>query len=151
MSDEPKAILETLLGHLAFESVNVTVQDHDEGLMLDISASDSDRLSGGRHSQVLSDLQYLLNRLVFQQNPEAPKVVLDVDGFRGRQRDRLVQMAQEAAEKVVRWGDIVELQPMNAFDRRIVHNALKDHPSVETHSVEVEGSDKKAILLRPKS
>jgi len=39
---------------------------------------------------------------------------------------------------------------MNAFDRRIVHNALKDDPGVETHSVEVDGTTKKAILLRPK-
>ena len=48
------------------------------------------------------------------------------------------------------WGDVVELEPLNAFDRRVVHNALKDDPAIETHSVEVEGTDKKAILLRPK-
>jgi predicted RNA-binding protein Jag len=44
----------------------------------------------------------------------------------------------------------VELEPMTAFDRRVVHQALKDDPDVETHSVEVEGSEKKAILLRPR-
>jgi predicted RNA-binding protein Jag len=44
----------------------------------------------------------------------------------------------------------VELEPMSAFDRRVVHQALKDDPDVETHSVEVEGSEKKAILLRPR-
>jgi predicted RNA-binding protein Jag len=44
----------------------------------------------------------------------------------------------------------VELEPLNAFDRRVVHHALKDDPDVETHSVEVEGSEKKAILLRPR-
>ena len=51
---------------------------------------------------------------------------------------------------VRRWGDVVELEPLSAFDRRIVHNALKDDPGVETHSVEVEGTTKKAVLLRPK-
>ena len=49
-----------------------------------------------------------------------------------------------------RWGDVVELEPLSAFDRRIIHQALKDDPGIETHSVEVEGTDKKAILLRPK-
>jgi predicted RNA-binding protein Jag len=44
----------------------------------------------------------------------------------------------------------VELEPLNAFDRRIIHNTLRDDPAVETHSVEVEGTDKKAILLRPR-
>ena len=61
-----------------------------------------------------------------------------------------MKRAKEAAEKVRRWGDIIELEPMNAFDRRIVHQALKADPDIETHSVEVEGSEKKVILLRPK-
>ncbi len=49
-----------------------------------------------------------------------------------------------------RWGDIVELEPMAAFERRIVHQALREDPDVETQSVEVDGTDKKALLLRPK-
>jgi predicted RNA-binding protein Jag len=61
-----------------------------------------------------------------------------------------VATTQAAAEKVRRWGDIVELEPLSAFDRRVIHQALKDDPGIETHSVEVEGTDKKAILLRPK-
>jgi spoIIIJ-associated protein len=77
-------------------------------------------------------------------------VTVDVSGYRAQAREALVKKAKEAAEKVRRWGDVVELEPLNAFDRRIVHQALKDDPSIETHSVEVEGTDKKAILLRPK-
>jgi len=72
------------------------------------------------------------------------------DGYRAQAREALLKRAMEAAEKVRRWGDVVELEPMNAFDRRVIHHALKDDPAVETHSVEVEGTDKKAILLRPK-
>jgi spoIIIJ-associated protein len=88
--------------------------------------------------------------LIFRQDANAPKVTLDIGGYRAQARDALVKKAKEAAEKVRRWGDIVELEPLNAFDRRIVHNALKDDPAIETHSVEVEGTDKKAIILRPK-
>jgi spoIIIJ-associated protein len=76
--------------------------------------------------------------------------MVDVGDYRTQARDALVKKAQEAAEKVRRWGDVVELEPLNAFDRRIVHNALKDDPTVETHSVEVEGTSKKAIQLRPR-
>ena len=65
-------------------------------------------------------------------------------------REALVQKAQAAAEKVRRWGDIVEMEPMSAFDRRIIYNSLKDDPGIEAASVEVEGTTKKAILLRPK-
>jgi predicted RNA-binding protein Jag len=45
----------------------------------------------------------------------------------------------------------VELEPLSAFDRRIVHHALKDDPDITTQSVEVEGTNKKAILLRPRA
>ena len=148
MPATPKELLEQLLKNLGFEAV-IEEQHLDDGLLLEIKTDDSGRLIG-RQGQTLADLQYLLNRMIFQQDNTAPKVLVDVGGYRSQTREALVQKAKEAAEKVRRWGDIVELEPMNAFDRRIIHNALKDDPSVETHSVEVDGTDKKAILLRPK-
>ena len=66
-------------------------------------------------------------------------------------RSRRLDKAIKAADQVRRWGDIVELEPMNSYDRRIIHNALKDDPEIETHSVEVDGTHDKAIILRPKS
>jgi spoIIIJ-associated protein len=148
MPATPKATLEQLLQTLGFSAA---VEEHhlEEGLLLDVKTDDSGRLIG-RQGQTLADLQYLLNRIIFQQDSTAPKVLVDVGGYRAQTRDALVKKAKEAAEKVRRWGDVVELEPMNAFDRRIIHNALKDDPGVETHSVEVDGTDKKAILLRPK-
>lgn len=148
MPADAKAILEQMLKHLGFEAT-VEEQRLDDGILLDVKADDSGRLIG-RQGQTLSELQYLVNRLLFRQDTSAPKVTLDVGSYRTQARDSLVKKAKEAAEKVRRWGDIVELPPLNAFDRRIVHNALKDDPGVETHSVEVEGSDKKVIILRPK-
>jgi spoIIIJ-associated protein len=148
MSAQAKAILEELLRHLGFEAT-VEEQDFDGSLLLDVKTEDSGRLIG-RQGQTLADLQYLLNRMLFQTDAEAPKVTVDVGGYRAQAREALVKKAQTAADKVRRWGDVVELEPMNAFDRRIVHNALKDDPNVETHSIEVEGTNKKAILLRPK-
>ena len=148
MAANPKDILEQLLQRLGFDG---SVDEHhlDDGLLLDVKTEDSGRLIG-RQGQTLSELQYLLNRLLFQQDPSLPKVTVDVGGYRAQARDALVRKAKDAAEKVRRWGDVVELEPMTAFDRRIVHNALKEDPDVETHSVEVEGTDKKAILLRPR-
>ena len=148
MSAQPKATLEQLLNHLGFPS---TVEEHrlEDGLLLDVKTEDSGRLIG-RQGQTLADLQYLLNRMVFQQDPTCPKVTVDIGGYRTQARDALVKKAKEAAEKVRRWGDIVELEPLNAFDRRIVHNALKEDLGVETHSVEVQGTDKKVVLLRPR-
>jgi len=148
MPAQPKATLEQLLQHLGFPAAIEEHQDED-GLLLDVKAEDAGRLIG-RQGQTLSQLQYILNRLLYRQDETAPKVTVDIGGYRAQAREALVKKAKEAAEKVRRWGDIVELEPMNAFDRRVVHNALRDDPGVETHSVEVEGTNKKAILLRPK-
>lgn len=148
MSAQPKLTLEKLLELLGFPA---TVEEHtiDDGILLDVKSDDSGRLIG-RQGQTLSDLQYITNRLLFQQDQNAPKVMVDVSGYRAQAREALVKKAKDAAEKVRRWGDVVELEPLSAFDRRIIHHALKDDPDIETQSVEVEGTDKKAMLLRPK-
>ncbi|HLZ52890.1 MAG TPA: R3H domain-containing nucleic acid-binding protein [Verrucomicrobiae bacterium] len=148
MPAQPKETLGTILETLGFTAA---IEEHklEEGLLLEIKTDDAGRLIG-RQGQTLSDLQYITNRLLFQQDATAPKVMVDVGGYRTQAREALVKKAKNAAEKVRRWGDTVELEPMTAFDRRVVHQALKDDPDVETHSVEVEGSEKKAILLRPR-
>ena len=148
MPAQPKETLEKILASLGFQT---TVEEHklEEGVLLDVKTDDAGRLIG-RQGQTLSDLQYITNRLLFQQDATAPKVMVDVGGYRAQAREALVKKAKDAAEKVRRWGDTVELEPMSAFDRRVVHQALKDDPDVETHSVEVDGTDKKAILLRPR-
>lgn len=148
MPAQPKLTLEKLLELLGFPA---TVEEHtlDDGLLLDVKTEDSGRLIG-RQGQTLSDLQYITNRLLFQQDQTAPKVMVDVGNYRSQAREALVKKAKDAADKVRRWGDVVELEPLSAFERRIIHHALKDDPDIETQSVEVDGTDKKAMLLRPK-
>ena len=90
-----------------------TVEEHklEDGLLLDVKTEDSGRLIG-RQGQTLADLQYITNRLLFQQDATAPKVMVDVGGYRAQAREALVKKAKDAAEKVRRWGDAVELEPM---------------------------------------
>jgi len=128
MAAQPKEVLRELLLLMGFDAA---VEEHrlDEGILLEVQTDESGRLIG-RQGQTLSDLQYVLNRLLFQQDPETPKITVDVGSYRAQAREALVSKAKAAAEKVRRWGDVVELEPMNAFDRRIVHNVLKDDPGV---------------------
>lgn len=144
----PKEIVEKLLGSLGFPAT-VEEKMFDGELTLDVKTDDAGRLIG-RQGQTLADLQYVTNRILFQQDTSAPKVTVDVGGYRTQARDALVKKAKDSAEKVRRWGDAVELEPMGSFDRRIVHQTLKDDPDVETQSVEVDGTDKKVLILRPK-
>ncbi|MGC8744800.1 MAG: protein jag [Verrucomicrobiia bacterium] len=148
MSETPKEVLEKVLNLLGF-TATIEEKQTEDGLLLDVQSEDAGRLIG-RQGQTLSELQYLVNRILYKQSADSPKVTIDVANYRAQAREALIKKAKEAAEKVRKWGDVVELEPMNAYDRRIVHNTLKDDPTVETYSVEVEGTTKKAILLKPR-
>ena len=147
----PVSPTETLLKMLRLLGFEATVEPQtiEDGLMLNVAGEECERLIG-RQGQILGELQYLLNRIVFQQDMQTPKVMVDVGGYRAAIRETLVQKAKAAAEKVRRSGDVVEMEPLSAFDRRIVHSALRDDPDVITQSVEVDGTNKKAILFRPR-
>lgn len=148
MPAQPKETLEKILALLDFPA---TVEEHklDDGLLLDVKTEEPGRLIG-RQGQTLADLQYITNRILFQQDASSPKVTVDVGGYRSQAREALMKRAQEAADKVRRWGEPVELAALGSFDRRIIHHAFKDDPDVETYSVEVDGTDKKVLLLRPR-
>jgi spoIIIJ-associated protein len=148
MPAPPKEVLEKILALLDFP---VTVEEHklDADLLLDVKMEDTGRLIG-RQGQTLADLQYITNRILFQQDATAPKVMVDVGGYRLQAREALVKKAQAAADKVRRWGEPVELEALGSFDRRIIHHVFKDDPDVETQSVEVDGTDRKMLLLRPR-
>ncbi len=107
MPAQPKITLEKLLDLLGFKA---GVEEHrlEDDLLLEVKTEDSGRLIG-RQGQTLADLQYITNRLLFQQDANAPKVMVDVGGYRAQARDALVKKAKDAAEKVRRWGDVVDL------------------------------------------
>ena len=149
MSSKPKSILENMLNHLGFDA-SVEETALDSGSLLNVKTEDDPGRLIGRQGRTLSDLQYLTNRLLIEQDDEAPKVMVDVGNYRTENREELVQKAKAAAEKARRWGEVVEMEPMNAFDRRVVHQALEEAEDVTTESIEVEDTNKKMILVRPK-
>jgi spoIIIJ-associated protein len=150
MSSKPKSILENMLNHLGFDA-SVEETALDSGSLLNVKTEDDPGRLIGRQGRTLSDLQYLTNRLLIVQDDEAPKVTVDVGNYRTENRDELVQKAKAAAEKARRWGEVVEMEPMNAFDRRVVHQALEEAEDVTTESIEVEDTNRKMILVRPKT
>ena len=149
MSTLPKNILENLLTRLGFEVI-IEETELETGSLLNVKTEDDPGRLIGRQGRTLSDLQYLTNRMLIVQDQEAPKVTVDVGNYRTENRESLVKQAQAAAEKARRWGEVVELDPMNAFDRRIVHQTLTDAEDVTTESIEVEDTNNKVILVRPK-
>jgi hypothetical protein len=84
----------------------------------------------GRDGETLEAIQFLLNRLLQAKDKDAEKVIVDCEHYRSMREDRIVQRVRELAERVRITGRSLQLEPMNSYERRLVHNAFKDDPDV---------------------
>jgi spoIIIJ-associated protein len=98
----------------------------------------------GRHGQTIDAVQHLAQRIVFPDGPSAVRVVIDANGYRERRAESLRAEAEEAADRAIASGKPVELDPLPPFERRIVHEYLRDRGGVETHS---EGNEPERYLV----
>jgi spoIIIJ-associated protein len=135
-----------MLGHLGFVA-EIQEFETDAGLQLQIFSAESDRLIG-QDGSTLEDLQFLLNRILQSQNRNAPRVHVDVAHWRAMRDDQLRQRVRQIADTVRISGRPVKLEPMNSYDRRIVHNALKDDPEVMSFSPNDDARVKRITLQR---
>lgn len=137
-------ILREILEHMGVDA-EVSAFDDGDRIILDAHGAESGLIIG-KKGATLDALQYLVNRIVFRRPSEGPLVVVDAEGYRGRREDSLVDLAQKVAEKVIKTGRSVPIEPMSAHDRRIVHMALVDNPGVTTES-EGEGLFRRVVVF----
>jgi len=147
-----KDVLEVLLTRIG---VTASVVPHaqpiveEEGpaapIALDIEGDDLGILIG-RRGQTLSSLQYILRLIVSHQMKAWVSIILDVEGYRQRRSGVLRALAERTAERVKDMGEPFTLEPMSAYERRIVHLALTEHPDVITQSTG-EGEARKVVIL----
>ena len=123
----------------------VSAFDDGERIILDAHGSESGLVIGKRGA-TLDALQYLVGRIVFKKPGEAATLVVDAEGYRGRREDSLADLARKLAEKAVRSGRPVPVEPMSAHDRKVVHTTLAEHPGVRTES-EGEGPARRVVIF----
>ncbi len=142
---EAEEVLQTMLGKLGFD-YQIDHEEGEEGDVLQIR-TEQGRYLIGRNGERLDDLQYLVNRLVQKKNPDAPRVRIDCENYRIEQEEKLCEIVRDAAQRVKETGKPFRLKPLNAYYRRIAHNAVIDDPEIETTSP--GGNDRmKRITLR---
>ncbi|MGO9321968.1 MAG: protein jag [Solirubrobacteraceae bacterium] len=143
---EPPEALEELLEEIADGlrlDVEVQVEEHD-GVLGGRLEGDDVGLFIGRHGQTIDAVQHLAQRIVFPEGPSSVRVVIDANGYRERRAAALRAQADEAADGALSSGEPVELDPLPPFERRIVHEYLRDRGDVETHS---EGNEPERYLV----
>jgi spoIIIJ-associated protein len=100
----------------------------------------------GRRGEKLASLQHIVNLIVAKKEGEYHRIAVDVENYRGRREEQLRDVADRAAKRVLQTGKIIQLEPMPAIERRIVHMALVENPKVRTQSVGVEPNRRIVIL-----
>jgi spoIIIJ-associated protein len=139
-------ILDYFLGTMGVVATTFVREDAPAGVIaFEIEGEDAGLLIG-RRGETLQALQFLVNLIVNKQLGRQVYVTIDVEGYRERRQESLKSLAQRTAERVANSGRSVQLQPMPAAERRIIHVTLADHPDVRTES-KGDGDQRRVVVL----
>jgi spoIIIJ-associated protein len=116
---------------------DMEVREDESGLHVECHGGEVGALIG-RFGQTIDAIQYLVNAIVARREGERIDVTIDAAGYRERRRDMLERLALRSAERALEHGEPVELDPMSAVERKIVHLRLKEVAGVETSSAGAE-------------
>jgi spoIIIJ-associated protein len=150
--DAGKRLLEQLMQHLGF-SVAVNIETGETNRLNVVGADDEEHEALGaligRKGERLSALQHIVNLMLSREMGEWTRVLVDVEGYRGRREQQLREIADRAAARVVETGKMLQLEPMPALERRWIHLALRNHPAVGTQSIGEEPN--RRVVVVPKA
>ena len=145
IADTAIAALEDILKYFNLGEVTIDEYEGDEGeLILDITGDDLAVLIG-RHGKTLDALQFLISSITSRQIGYRYPVVVDVEGYKNRQREKLESLAHSAAKRALSQGRSIKLRPMTPYERRIIHMALRDNDQVDTGS-QGEGAARHVVI-----
>lgn len=146
IADTAIEALQGILKYFDIGEVTIDEYDGDEGeLILDITGDDLAVLIG-RHGKTLDALQLVVSAITVRSIGYRYPVVIDVEGYKARQRQKLENIARSSANRAASQHRSIKLRPMTPYERRIVHIALRDDSRVETAS-EGEGADRHVVVI----
>lgn len=146
MNQTPREILDTVLGQLGFVA-DIEESLRDGHLILQIRTGDPRPLIGPR-GETLESLQFLVNRLLLAQDHAAPRVIVDVEFHRAMREDAFLARIRHLSDAVRENGKAVETEPLNSYERRLVHDTYREDQELETVSEQIEAKLKRITIRR---
>lgn len=144
---DAKEFLEKIFEAMDSEVIIKTSFDKDDNLNIELSGKDMGVLIGKR-GQTLDSIQYLTSLVVNKGNAGYVRVKVDTENYRARRKETLENLAKNIAFKVKKTKKPVFLEPMNPYERRVIHSALQNDPLVSTHSEGEEPYRKVVVTLK---
>lgn len=146
IADTAIAALKDVLKYFNVGEVTIDEYEGEEGeLILDITGDDLAVLIG-RHGRTLDALQFLISAITVRKIGYRYPVIIDVESYKNRQRQKLEALAVATAKRAVSQGRSVKMRPMTPYERRIIHVALRDDARVDTAS-EGEGAARHVVVV----
>ncbi len=139
--------LKSILNGMGFNDVTVTAKETEEDIYFEIVSSEDYGNIIGRRGETLDALQYLTRLFVNRSEDNNKRVALNVGDYRKRREETLRSLAKRQASKVSKYGRSTALEPMNPYERRIIHTAIQEIEGVTSHSVG-EG-DRRRVVITP--
>ncbi len=150
MLDSPEDCARRFLGEL-FDvmemDVALDIEQKNDILSINIEGSNMGIVIG-RRGQTLDAIQYLLNLIVNKNSDRYIKVFVDTENYRKKREDTLIRLASKMASRARKIGKTIALEPMNPYERRIIHSSLQNDPFIQTYSEGEEPYRKVIISLR---
>lgn len=148
IGNEARTCLSWILEGMGMDA-EVELQDRDGQILLNVFCDEDSNLLIGRKGQTLEALQTIVTRITARKFPPAAagqaRILIDIEGYRERRRANLVDMALRIAGEVRESGEEASLDPLNSYERYLVHDALKDEDGISTHSLG-EGAVKQIVI-----
>jgi spoIIIJ-associated protein len=132
-AERARDLVEGVLDELDLEG-EVAVEEDEDRITISVDGGEDYGLLIGKRGQTIDALQLLCYQAAFRGLRERKRVVLDAAGYRARRRETLEGRADRAAEQALAASRVVEMDPMSAQERRVVHERLKERAGVETYS-----------------
>ncbi|MCQ2480836.1 MAG: protein jag [Clostridia bacterium] len=142
-----KAYITVILENLGIEESEITVKEEGEDLRISISCGDDYGSVIGRRGETLDAIQYLVRLVVNRDHDEYKHVSINVGNYREKREATLRTLAKKNASKVRKYGRNVVLEPMNPYERRIIHTTIQEIEGVTSHSVGSDDDRKVVITL----
>ena len=142
-----QAFINEFLKAVSNKEFNCTVEIIDQNIEVNITGEDSGFLIGYR-GDVLNSLQTILSSIANKNNNSRIKVILDIENYRNKRKETLENLAIKVSKTVSRTGKSITLEPMGAYERKIIHTKLQDSKYVTTHSIGEEPNRKVVITKK---
>lgn len=143
---EAKAFVDGLLQRMGIHGEAFPMEGEDGQIILDVRGEDMGAVIG-RRGDTLDAIQYLTSLTINRGKEEHIRIAIDTEGYRAKRQESLERLARKMAGKVLKYHKNMTLEPMNPYERRIIHSTLQDYKGVTTYSTGTEPNRRVVVAL----